>query len=60
LVPDGWWCEIIAVGYPTHRAALRAWLGSPQHRRCLLEPRVRRYTAAYRKQPDRLWVVHLR
>jgi hypothetical protein len=59
LVTGGWRCEVIAAGYPSHRATFRAWMASAPHRRCVLS-RARGFTASYRKRASYLWVVHLR
>ena len=44
--------ENVAYGYPTGRAAVKAWLKSPGHRANLLEPSYRLLGMAVRKSKD--------
>jgi uncharacterized protein YkwD len=47
--------ENIATGYPTPRAAVRAWMASPDHCRNILNPAVRNVGTGERAAPVRGW-----
>lgn len=52
--------ENIAVGYPTGRAAVVAWMHSPGHRANILKKRYRLYgVGAYRDVHGTWWVSHV-
>ena len=44
--------ENVAAGYPTGRAAVKAWMNSPGHRANLLEPSYRKLGMAVRRSDD--------
>lgn len=49
--------ENIATGYPTPRAAVRAWMASPDHCRNILDPTFRNVGTGERPAPVRGWAT---
>jgi uncharacterized protein YkwD len=54
---DGWtmWGENVAVGYPTARSVVKAWMRSPGHRRNILTCRFRHIGVGVARGHGRLW-----
>jgi uncharacterized protein YkwD len=51
--------ENVAAGFPTGRAVVRAWMGSPGHRANILEPRFRIVGLAARRGGGRWYVAQV-